>query len=347
MIVDNPRVSIVILNWNGWKDTIECLESLFQISYPIYNIIVIDNGSKDDSVTGIKKYANGNLVVGSKFFEFSTENKPIEIREYTKEGAEAGEMLGDVFTALPSNKKMILIKNDKNYGFAEGCNIGIRYAFAVLEPEYVLLLNNDTVVESNFLDELVKATSTEECIGFVGPIVYYYDYNGRKDVINSAGVDLILRSGSTRHIGMEEVDRGQYDGTRIVDSLEGSCLLIRKKVLDEIGLFKSSFFAYWEETDLCKRGSDAGYKCACVQTAKIWHKISSSATSKFFTYQMIRNRLWFMKDHTSTLEYYSFLGYFFFREFPVYIGVYLRRRDIDRLSSFLKGIFYGLTSRYD
>jgi GT2 family glycosyltransferase len=345
MIVDHPRVSIVILNWNGWKDTIECLESLFQISYPNYDTIVIDNGSKDDSVTEIKKYAKGSLAVASKFFELSTKNKPIKVWEYAKEGSEAGELPGDGFASLPSNSKMILIKNDKNYGFAEGCNIGIRYAFAVLEPEYVLLLNNDTVVKNNFLDELVKATSTEEGTGFAGPIVYYYDYNGRKDVINSAGVDLILRSGNTRHIGMEEVDRGQYSGTRTVDSLEGSCLLIRRKVLDEIGLFKSSFFAYWEETDLCKRGSDAGYKCVCVPTAKIWHKISSSATSKFFTYQMIRNRLWFMKDHTTALEYYSFLSYFFLREFPIYIGVYVRRRDLDRLSSFLKGIFHGLIQK--
>ena len=139
MEVDTPGVSIVILNWNGWKDTLECLESLFRISYPNY-----DTDSKDDSVTEIKKYAEGNLAVSSKFFEFSNENKPIEILEYTKEGSEEGSQPAEAFAALPSNKKMILIKADKNYGFAEGNNIGIRLA----KGQYIALLNSDTKVDS-------------------------------------------------------------------------------------------------------------------------------------------------------------------------------------------------------
>jgi GT2 family glycosyltransferase len=345
MIVDNPRVSIIILNWNGWKDTIECLESLYRISYPKYDTIVVDNGSKDGSLVEIKNYADGNLAVASKFFEFSIENKPIVVWECTKEGPEMGVPPGEGFAALPSNRKMIRIKNDKNYGFAEGCNIGIRYAFAALEPDYILLLNNDTVVKSDFLDELINAASIDKGIGFAGPIVYYYNYNGQTNVINSAGVDLILCSGNTHHIGMEEVDRGQYDRTMTVDSLEGSCLLIRRDVFDKIGLLDSSFFAYWEETDLIRRGSDAGYRCICVPTAKIWHKISSSVARGAFSYYMIRNRFWFMKDHTTRGVYYFFLANFFIREFPIYVGVYLRRRDLDKLSSFLKGVLHGVLSK--
>ena len=81
----NPKVSIIILNWNGWKDTVECLESLYQITYPNYDVIVVDNGSEDDSIEKIKEYAEGKTKVESKFFEYFSENTPINIIEYTRE----------------------------------------------------------------------------------------------------------------------------------------------------------------------------------------------------------------------------------------------------------------------
>ena len=143
----NPKVSIIILNWNGWRDTIECLESLYQITYPNYDVIIVDNGSEDGSIQKIKEYAESKIKVESKFFEYSSENKPIKIIEYTREEAEAGGGKEKEITDLPSNKKMIIIKNEKNYGFAEGNNIAMRYALKALNPDYILLLNNDTVVD--------------------------------------------------------------------------------------------------------------------------------------------------------------------------------------------------------
>ncbi|MFV9677706.1 MAG: glycosyltransferase family 2 protein [Methanosarcinales archaeon] len=84
------KVSIIILNWNGWQDTIECLESVYQITYPRYDVIVLDNGSGDESIEKINEYCKGKIEVESKFFEYSSENKPIKIIEYTREDAEAG-----------------------------------------------------------------------------------------------------------------------------------------------------------------------------------------------------------------------------------------------------------------
>ena len=86
----NPKVSIIILNWNGWRDTIECLESVYQITYPSYDVIVVDNGSEDESIEKITEYCKGKIEVESKFFEYSSENKPIKIIECTREDAEAG-----------------------------------------------------------------------------------------------------------------------------------------------------------------------------------------------------------------------------------------------------------------
>jgi len=147
----NPRVTIIILNWNGWEDTVECLESIFQINYHNFVVIVVDNASEDDSIEKLRQYCNGILKVNSKFFYYSSLNKPIELFEYTNNELEK------TFNSNTKNlsNKLFLIKNSKNYGFAKGNNIGIEYAINTFDPDYVLLLNNDTVVDKEFLKELV------------------------------------------------------------------------------------------------------------------------------------------------------------------------------------------------
>ena len=86
----NAKVLIIILNWNGWRDTIEYLESLYQITYPNYDVIVVDNGSEDESIEKIKEYCEGKIKVESKFFGYPNENKLIKSIEYTRDEAEVG-----------------------------------------------------------------------------------------------------------------------------------------------------------------------------------------------------------------------------------------------------------------
>ena len=80
----NPNVAIIILNWNGWQDTVECLESLYQINYPNYDVIVIDNGSEDESLKKIREYCDGKFKIYSKFFEYDTKNKLIKYLNFLK-----------------------------------------------------------------------------------------------------------------------------------------------------------------------------------------------------------------------------------------------------------------------
>lgn len=345
MDIDTPRVSIIILNWNGCRDTVECLESLYRISYPNYDVILVDNGSMNGSLEAIEKYAEGLMTVESKFFEFSGDNKPIKVWECTKDGAESGERPGKDLLNMPPNGRLLVIKNDKNYGFAEGNNIGIRYALRNLNPDYVLLLNNDTVVDTDFLRELVDVAESDLSIGFAGPKVFYYDFNSRDDVISVAGIDLLMNRGYYHRIGAGEVDLGQYDQVRIVDFVEGSCLLARSKALRDVGLLNSRYFAYWEETDLCVRGHEIGYKSAYVPKSRIWHKVSSSAPSTMKTYYMTRNRLWFMRQHANKKEVISFLAYFFTCYLFGTVRGYIFKRDIDSLKSFLKGVMDGVSQR--
>jgi GT2 family glycosyltransferase len=336
------RVSIVILNWNGWRDTIECLESLYQITYADYDVILVDNGSKDESLKEIRAYLNGKKVVTSEFFDYLADNKPIKVLEHTIDEEELEIGRGNEIADLPSNRRLILIRNDKNYGFTEGNNIGIRYALKALDPEHILLLNNDTVVKSDFLDELVKAIDRDDSIGFAGPIIYYYNFDNKSNIISSAGMNLMMDKGWFQRVGWKEADVGQYDSIFVTDYLEGACLLIRSAVLEKIGLLNPDYFAYWEEADICMRGREAGYKCICVPSAKIWHKVSSSATKGMKLYYMTRNRFWFFRDHATRKELHAFLVYFFLRQLWINIRDYLYKGNIREIFIFLKGIVHGM-----
>ncbi|MBA7515267.1 hypothetical protein ES705_07306 [subsurface metagenome] len=345
-ITDYPRVSIIILNWNGWADTIECLESLYQITYPNYDVIVVDNGSEDESIEKIKEYCEGKIEVESKFFEYSSENKPIKIIEYTREEAEAGGGKEKEISDLPSNRKLILIKSEKNYGFAEGNNIGMRYALKALDPDYVLLLNNDTVVDKEFLGELVKVAEEEEKIGIAGPKIYYYDYKGRSDVINFTGANLNLRKLKENRYGCGEIDKGQLDKRMEIDKIEGSAMLLKRKVLEEAGLFDPDYFTYWEETDLCFRAARKGFKSLYAQRAKIWHKEAASTggtLSSHYIYYITRNQFLFLKKNATKLQLLSFLLYFFGFRFWFSGGVHLiYHRNINTFISFLRGVRDGV-----
>ena len=88
MIPSNPSVTIIILNWNGWQDTLECLESLYQINYPHYQVILVDNHSQDQSLEKIREYCQGKITIKSPFLKYNPQNKPIKIKELTKEETE-------------------------------------------------------------------------------------------------------------------------------------------------------------------------------------------------------------------------------------------------------------------
>jgi len=337
-----PKVSIIILNWNGWRDTIECLESLYQITYPNYDVIVVDNGSEDESIEKIKEYCDGKIKVESNFFEYNPSNKPIKIIEYTREEAEAGGGKEKEIADLPSNKKLIFIKNEKNFGFAEGNNIGMRYALKALSPDYILLLNNDTVVDKRFLDELVKVAESDKRIGIIGPKIYYYNDPNR---IHSAGAKVNLYTGTFSPIGCNEIDIGQFDRMKAVDYISGCALLIKRELLEKIEFLNPIYFAYFEETEMCMRAKNHGYGVIYTPQARIWHKVSSSTKkSGRHLYYLTRNRFIFIKNNSSNkVQCTTFLMYFFLKQLIVNtIILLILNRNLSLLKSFFKGMYDGL-----
>ncbi len=244
------KVFIIILNWNGAKDTIDCLKSLENLDYPDFEILVVDNGSTDTSVSEIK-------------------NQKSKIKN-----------------------NFILIENKKNLGFSGGNNVGIKYALEK-KADYILLLNNDTVVAPQFLEELAKVGEQDKKIGILGPKIYFYDDPKR---IWFAGGSFDWFRGSA-HIGFGEIDFQKYQSEKEVGFITGCAMLVKKEVFaalgeprptgraalgraslneaerEKIGFLDERFFLYYEDTDFCLKAKKAGFKCFFAPKAKIWHKI--------------------------------------------------------------------------
>ena len=304
----SPRVSIIILNWNGLEDTVECMESLKKITYHNYEIIVVDNDSK----------GNDAQVLEDKFGDY-----------------------------------VRLIRNNKNYGYTGGNNIGIRYVADNSAPDYFLILNNDTIVAPDFLGQMIKVAESDASIGIVGPKVYYYHFPKR---IQSAGGKVNMRTGQASLIGVKEIDAGQYDTQQEVDCVSGCCLLIKKEVIQKVGLFDESYFCYWDETDYCFRAREAGYKVLYIPEAKIWHKAPlklriwdktpmAAKRSGLYYYFMARNNFKFMKKHATNGQYRSFLFYFFGYHLWFMTAVcLLYHHDVGRLLGFYRGVKDGLSN---
>lgn len=254
------KVSIVILNFNGWEDTIKLLKSLEKVKSTQdlrIETLVIDNGSKNNSVEELRRgYPGINLIV-----------------------------------------------NANNLGFSGGCNEGMRYALK-RGSDYVLLLNNDTIVSPNFVRELVAASEGED-IGAVVPKIYFekgneyhkdkYKQEDLGKIIWYAGGIMDWGNLIGRNRGVDEVDHGQYDSQEVTQLASGCCLLLKAHLLKQIGLFDDRYFLYYEDADLTERIKAAGYKIIYEPKSIIWHKNagSSGSGSILQDYYISRNRLLF------------------------------------------------------
>jgi GT2 family glycosyltransferase len=211
---------VIVLNWNGWRDTLRCLSSLDKLRYENFEVVVIDNGSTDDSGTHIK-------------------------------------------SAYPH---VALIETGKNLGFAGGNNVGIRYAIGK-RADYIWLLNNDTVASPGALVAMVDAAQRDPSVGVVGSVLCQM---GDKDVIQAYGGGRVIPwAGMSRPFVRPVPDER-------LEYINGASMLIKRCVIEEVGLLDSRFFMYWEDVDYGFRARKAGWQLAVASKAKIWHDESSS-----------------------------------------------------------------------
>ena len=337
-----PKVAIIVLNWNNWRDSLACLDSLAKIAYTNYDIVLLDNASEDDSVEHLKEYCARKAKPDTGSITYWADSPAIKVIEYSIEPAKTDHYDEHNKTSF-LGKRLTFIANDTNDGFTGGNNLAMTYALRELTPDYVLLLNNDTVVDKGFLRELVDAAESDPDVGFAGPRIYYCNLNGKTNVIQSAGGTINFSRGTNKDLKALREDEGQDYETNEVDYVSGACMLTKKRVIDNIGMLDPYYFMFWEELDWCVRARNAGYKCLQVPTSRIWHKISLSKWGGGFCYYQARNKFWFLKKNGTRKEYLSALIFFFLYEFWFWTGFFLlRRRNSGEFVAFVKGTRDGL-----
>lgn len=270
------KVYILIVNWNGWRDTIECLESVFRNHHPDYQVIVCDNGSDDGSPDLIRAWAEGNLdsaVPGDnplRRLSFPPVSKPVSWAELDRGQAETGG------TGEEDGARLILVHTGANLGFAGGNNVGLRYALARDDFDFVWLLNNDTVIEADALTHLVARMKEKPAAGICGSTLPFYHDPGT----------LWARGGATynpwimhaRCLGYLEPLDGRYDGRvveRRMDYVAGASMLVSRAFLRDVGLMGEEYFLFFEELDWAARAAGL-YSLAYAPGSIVFHKAGAS-----------------------------------------------------------------------
>lgn len=275
------RVYIILVNWNGWQDTVECLESLLLLEYPDFRIVVCDNGSSDGSLQEIKNWADR-----------------LEIRyvDLQRAEAEAGSLPHD-------DPKLTLIRNGENLGFAGGNNVGLRNALARGDGGYYWLLNNDTVVEPDALTHLVARIQLQPQVGICGSTVLFY--HDRRRIQALGGGHYCRWIGLPWHYGRFTRWGRKINPERAeawMNYVEGASMLVSRQFLDDVGLLSEDYFLYFEEADWAIR-SEGRFRLGYAAQSIVYHKVggsigtSSNPAKMSYTsdYYNIRNRLLFTR----------------------------------------------------
>lgn len=256
-----PKFIIVVLNWNGKDDCLECLQSVERIEYPNFEIVVVDNGSTDDSVPAIRM-------------------------------------------RFPS---VTLIETGENLGYAGGNNVGLREAVTA-GADYVLLLNNDTVVDPHILRAFLSAAESFPKGGMFSGKVYFYSEPTK---IWYAGAKWSAERSTFTHVGYQLLDNtNEFNRVEETDFAQGCALLVSVETINRIGFLEERFFVNYEEIDWSYRARAVGFKCVFVPQAKVWHKISASfggTESPVRRYFLLRNRLLWGSRHLPPMKQFLML----------------------------------------
>jgi len=292
------RVAILVLNWNNWTDTLECLESLFRLDYPEYQIVVCDNGSTDDSVEKISEWAVGRLILPTDLSPPGKAgvpcSKPISMVVIERFVAEQGGLV---------TEPLLLIRNGANLGFAGGNNVGLRYVQNSGGFDYCWVLNNDTVVAPDSLHQLVARMEADDAPGLCGSTLLEYNCPNR---VNALGGALYNRMfGLAWHLGRGRswpyrVERQQVE--RRMDYVVGASMFVSLAFLETVGLLEEDYFLYYEELDWALRARNH-FLLAWAPDSHVYHKVGGtigtsshparkSWTSDFYT---LRNRIKFTR----------------------------------------------------
>jgi GT2 family glycosyltransferase len=290
-------VLIILLNWNGWGDTLECLESIFRLKGQRFQVMVCDNGSTDNSLGQVAAWARGELDAfvrrdcPLRSHSFPPVPKPIPHRLYAREQVEDEADLVDLSVPLH------LVENRENLGFAAGNNVALRFALKRKAFSHVWLLNNDTVVSEDALAELVQKAANDPDLGIVGSTCPYYDAPDRVWAFGGATYNIWTSLGAC-------IGHGTYlacmpseaDVEARMKYVAGASMLVSLRFLSEVGFMCEEYFLYFEEPDWAWRARGR-YSLGFASRSIVFHKVGASTVRLHTPWRMrwlvIRNRFLF------------------------------------------------------
>ncbi len=292
------RLGLVLVNWNRWADTIECLESL-QAAAGDFRVVVVDNASSDGSADRIEAWARGDQPsepTDAAMARFSTPAgvKPVAMHRLagpTPPGA------GDEW--------LTLIESGENLGFAGGNNIGLRYLLADPDIEACWLLNNDTVVDADAPAAVLDYLASNPKIGICGTIVRFYHRPAIVQALNGSRFN--RWTGTSAGIAAGLPAAAHFDATKVAratDFVLGASLAVTRSFLETVGLMEESYFLYFEEIDWAWRARGR-FTTGFASRAVVYHKeggsIGSSSRkggrSSLSEYYLMRSKLKFIARH--------------------------------------------------
>ncbi len=269
------KTYIVITNFTGgWPHTIECLESVYRLDYPDYQIIVVDDGSRDESVQFIIKWARGEFNPSIPF------QNPLKLQPLSPEARNRRPAVFHDLNFQPAEKNgqetLIVIQSSINRGFAGANNLGLQYALQMGGFEYVWLLNNDTIVERTALSHLVSRMKEKPAAGLCGSTLLYYNFPGR--VQTYGGVRFNRWTGLGKPLGCNsplQKNLSAEDIEKQMDYVYGSSMLVSKDFLLDIGLMSEEYFIYFEEIDWSMRARGK-FTLAFAPESLVYHKAGTT-----------------------------------------------------------------------
>lgn len=301
---DRPRLAVIIINWNRWADSLECLESVMRTDQPV-RIVLIDNASEDDSLERLRAWASGAEKWESPAGPLGRLTrpplrKPVPMRELTDEEA---------LTARPGNELLTIIRSSENRGFAGGNNLAMRHALNDPSIAYCWCLNNDTVVEPDAPRALMARMDATHKVGMCGTQVRFYHRPGTWQQLN--GSRFKLMTGQSQGIGSNVPVTRPFDPKKIAqetDFVLGASLAVSRAFLETVGFMEESYFLYFEEMDWSVRNRGR-FAIAFAHGAVVYHKeggsIGSSsqrgARSEASEYYLLRSRLKFYRRNFPVL----------------------------------------------
>ncbi|HBQ68096.1 MAG TPA: glycosyltransferase family 2 protein [Leclercia adecarboxylata] len=267
-------VYVIVLNWNGAKDTCLCVNSLLQMNYDKFRIVIVDNKSTDDSYTTIKNEVINKVSDNSQATIITSE----DINKHK----------------VKPDEKIIYIQSDYNRGYAGGNNLGVKFALNQDDADYVWVLNNDTEVDANALQYLVDKCNQDSNIGICGSRLVYFDDRETQQGLGGLHNKWLC---TTKQYGIGESAHAKYNDEIVaqqIDYVIGAAMFFTKECLNKIGLMYEDYFLYYEELDICLRARKANFKLGICSDSIVYHKEGASTgggKSKVADFCSIRNRL--------------------------------------------------------